>query len=157
MLFSLSPRHGPRPSPETSGPPAAQVLGHVSLKGCRCLWYRWRRGAPGSLTVNCRRKVGIYGGSGFGSARRRGESGSWFPAPESRRAGNGTLRSGDGPSVPGCHQKLTGAFSFFVDHVLCSGEGHLHPGLQRLSDLPCNGEHNSLPLQVSSRNEQFCN
>ena len=46
-----------------------------------------------------------------------------------------------------------GRISSLSDHVLHSGEGHLHPGLQRVSDLPYNRKHNSLPLQVSSRNE----
>lgn len=50
------------------------------------------------------------------------------------------------------HPQLTDPFSFFVDHVLYSGEGHLHPGLQCLSDVSCNRKHNSVPLQVRSRN-----
>lgn len=49
--------------------------------------------------------------------------------------------------------RLTDASPSLSDHVLHSGEGHLHPGLQRVSDLPYNRKHNSLPLQVSSRNE----
>ncbi|XP_033048525.1 vasoactive intestinal polypeptide receptor 2 isoform X3 [Trachypithecus francoisi] len=37
------------------------------------------------------------------------------------------------------------------DHVLYSGEGHLYPGLQCLSDVSCNRKHNSVPLQVGCK------
>lgn len=33
-----------------------------------------------------------------------------FQHPRAIGQGMGTLRSGDGPSVPGCHQKLTALF-----------------------------------------------
>lgn len=58
--------------------------------------------------------------------------------------------------VPLSHAGSQTCFPFFVDHVLYSGKGCLHPGLQCLADLPYNRKRHSLPLQVSSRNEQFC-
>ncbi|XP_073892753.1 vasoactive intestinal polypeptide receptor 2 isoform X5 [Macaca fascicularis] len=41
------------------------------------------------------------------------------------------------------------------DHVLYSGEGHLHPGLQCLSDVSCNRKHNSVPLQETALHQEL--
>ena len=76
--------------------------------------------------------------------------------PTARPGGNARWDQEPGPLSSAGRQELTDAFSSLSDHVLYSGEGHLHPGLQCLSDFPYNRKHNSLPLQVSSRNEQSC-
>lgn len=44
--------------------------------------------------------------------------------------------------------------SVFVDHLLRPGEGHLHPGLQRLPGFSGHRQRHPLPFPVSGTNEQ---